>query len=142
MSIAGGSHVIPADVVSGLGEGNSLAGAHAMTLATKSGPGGISLPKGPAKSTIPHPPSPPKFAKGGGVEWEGHPIKIAQGHVPEEHGGVKCIVAGGEWILSPDEVKRVKHNGKISHEAIDEWILERRKELIHKLKKLPGPVKS
>lgn len=135
LSVAAGSHVIPADVVAGLGQGNTLAGAHALGMAMKEGPGGISLPSGPHRATIPRV---PHLANGGEPQFEGHAIKLAKGGVP---GGVKCIVAGGEWIMSPDEVQRVKHAGKASHEAIDHWILERRKADVKKLKSLPGPVK-
>jgi hypothetical protein len=138
LSVAAGSHVIPADVVAGLGHGNTLAGAHAMDTAIGTGPGGIKLPKGPAHSTIPKPPGLPKLAEGGRLEHEGHPLRVAKGGAPN---GIRCVVAGGEYILSPDEVKRVEHNGKISHEAIDDWIIERRREDINKLRKLPGPVK-
>jgi len=143
-SVMAGSHVIPSDVMSGLGQGNTLAGAHAMSMALSSGPGGISLPRGPVRSTIPKPPSPmgQRFARGGDPEWEGHPIKIAHGSVPPEKGGIKCIVAGGEFILSPDEVRRVHYAGKTGHDAVDAWILDQRKQTISKMKSLPPPVKS
>jgi hypothetical protein len=143
MSVAAGSHVIPADVMSGLGQGNTLAGAHAMSMALSSGPGGISLPRGPSHSTIPRPPAAigQHFASGGDPEFEGHSIRIAKGSVPPEHGGVKCIVAGGEWILSPDEVQRVTYQGKKGHDAVDAWILDRRREIVKKTKALPGPVR-
>lgn len=141
MVVAAGSHVIPADVVSGLGEGNTMAGAHAMSVATHTGPGGISLPKGPIRSTIPRPPSIGggiKLARGGDPDFEGHPIPIARGNAP---GGVKCIVANGEWLMRPSEVQRVTHNGKRGHDGVDEWIVERRKATIKNMKALPGPVK-
>jgi len=144
LSVAAGSHVIPADVMSGLGQGNTLAGAHAMSMAVGSGPGGISLPRGPVHSTIPRPPSltGQHFARGGDPQWEGHPIKVVRGSVSPEHGGIKCVVAGGEWILSPDEVNRVTYQGKKGHDAVDAWILDRRRETVKKTKALPGPVKS
>ena len=138
MSVAAGSHVIPADVVSGLGEGNTLAGAHALDMALHSGPGGVSLPRGPSRSTIPRAPTPPKLARGGSVQWEGHELRIARGGAAH---GVKCIVAGGEYLLRPEEVQRVRHKGKTGHDAVDAWILERRGETVKKLKSLPGPVK-
>lgn len=142
MVVAAGSHVIPADVVSGLGEGNTMAGAHAMSVATRTGPGGISLPKGPVRSTIPKPPSMGggmRLARGGDPQYEGQSIPIAKGNHP---GGVKCILANGEWLMRPDEVERVTHNGKRGHDAVDEWILDRRKDIVKKTKALPGPVKA
>lgn len=137
MSVAAGSHVIPADVVAGLGEGNTLAGANVLGQEMKGGPGGISLPSGPRKSTIPAAPRIGHLARGGEPEWEGHAIKVAKGGAVD---GVKCILAGGEWLMGPDEVQRTKHAGKTGHEAIDHWIMERRAEDVKKLRKLPGPV--
>jgi hypothetical protein len=139
MSVAPGSHVIPADVVAGLGQGNTLAGGHSLGMAMASGPGGIKLPSGPHRSTIPKPPSAGTggFARGGEPQWEGHAIRVAKGGCP---GGVKCILAGGEWLMKPDEVERTEHNGKRGHPAIDEWIMERRKEDIKKIKGLAPPV--
>lgn len=144
LSVAAGSHVIPSDIVSGLGEGNSLAGAHAMSVAMKTGPGGISLPSGPHRPlALPRMPRMTHMARGGDPQFEGHAIKIAKGNVPEHMGGVRCIVAGGEFIFGPDDVRRVlPYKGKTGHEAIDQWILDRRAKDVKKIKSLPGPVKS
>lgn len=138
MTVAPGSHVIPSDVVAGLGQGNTLAGAHALGVAMQGGPGGIKLPSGPHKSSIPAPPRPARFANGGPV-YEGHAIKVARGGATN---GVKCIVAGGEWVISPHEVEAITHKGKTRHHAVDAWILERRAADVKKLKSLPPPVKS
>jgi hypothetical protein len=143
MSVASGSHVVPADVLSGLGEGNSLAGAHAMSVAMKTGPGGISLPSGPHKPmALPRMPSMTHMARGGDPQFEGHPIKIAKGNVPEHQGGVRCIVAGGEWVCKPDEVQRISYKGKHGHAALDQWIVDRRAKDVKTIRNLPGPVKS
>lgn len=140
MAVAAGSHVIPADVVAGIGQGNTLAGAHALDAAMRSGPGGIKMPRGPARSTIPHPPPMPHLARGGsaGPQWQGEPLRVARGGASR---GVKCIVAGGEYIMAPEEVERVRHNGKTSHDAVDAWIVERRKATVKKMQALPGPVR-
>lgn len=138
MTVAPGSHVIPADVVAGLGQGNTLAGAHALGMSMQGGPGGIKLPNGPHKNTIPAAPRPARFADGGPV-YEGHAIKVARGGAAN---GVKCVVAGGEWVMSPHEVEATTHKGKSRHAAVDAWILERRAADVKKLKSLPPPVKS
>lgn len=143
MSVAAGSHVIPADVMSGLGDGNSLAGAHAMDLAMNSGPGGIKLPRGPHRGMgMPAArTAPPRtaFAKGGPV-YQGHTLRLASGGVPTGGGGVRCLLSDGEYLLKPDEVRRIEHNGKKGHDAIDNWIVERRAENVKKQRSLPKPV--
>ena len=139
LSVAAGSHVIPSDVVAGVGQGNTLAGGHALSMAMKSGPGGISLPSGPHRSTIPAPPKIGKFAKGGEPTWNGEPIKMVKGSAKD---GVKCIVAGGEFIFGPEHVEKVRYKGKSGHDAIDSWIVDQRKKHVKTLKSLPGPVKE
>lgn len=135
MSVASGSHVVPADVLSGLGAGSSNAGAHAMDVAMSSGPGGLKLPKGPVKPMAL--PRMPHLARGG--EPEGPPLRIAKS-LPQ--GGVKCILASDEYVIPDHEVARIEHAGKQSHEAVDAWILEMRGNTIKTMRKLPGPVKS
>jgi hypothetical protein len=141
-AVAGGSHVIAADILPAIGQGNSLAGAHALSMAMKGGPGGISLPTGPHKSTIPAPPKPEKFANGGAPTHNGEPIMIfdPHQHVP---GGVKCIIAGGEFVMNPKQVQAVKpYKGKTSHDAIDAWMVDVRAKHAKTLRKLPGPVRE
>jgi hypothetical protein len=65
IDVGAGSHVIPADVVSSLGEGNSIAGAKALHLTLGMGPYGTDAPG--------------KFADGG--EVEGVPIVAASGEI-------------------------------------------------------------
>lgn len=137
MTVAPGSHVIPSDVVAGLGQGNTLAGAHALGMSMQGGPGGITLPKGPHKiASMPKPP-PAFHGASGGPVWEGSAIKVARGGAPR---GIKCIVAGGEWIMAPHEVAATKHNGKTGHAAVNSWIMERRKGDVKTLRGLAPPV--
>ena len=107
MHVPSGSYVIPADIVSSLGEGNTMAGYRAVKLMFKGAPYGA-------------------FAQGGGV---GEPVPI--------------VAAGGEYVLSPDEVIWAG-NGDLDagHRALDKWITDTRKELITTLKKLPPPRKD
>lgn len=146
MNVAAGSHVIPSDVIAGIGQDNTLSGAHAMGMAMKTGPGGITLPSGPHRAMgMPKMPSysamqglsSPHLARGGDPQFEGNAIKIARGGAAN---GVKCIVANGEWIMKPDEVERTSYKGKSGHEAIDAWIMDRRREHTKKLRELRPPV--
>ncbi len=120
MDVAAGSFVLPADHVSSLGEGNTLAG---MEYLKKIGPHGIRKLierqgiKG--KSVKPR-------KRGGTV---GHPVPIA--------------AAGGEQVLSPEEVATIG-GGDVDkgHSMLDAWIVANRKKHISTLRKLPGPARD
>jgi len=107
MHVPSGSYVIPADIVSSLGEGNTMAGYRAVKMMFKGAPYGA-------------------YAAGGGV---GEPVPI--------------VAAGGEYVLSPDEVIWAGGGDlDAGHRALDKWITDTRKDLINTLKKLPGPKKD
>jgi hypothetical protein len=107
MHVPSGAYVIPADIVSSLGEGNTMAGFRAVKTMFANAPAGA-------------------FAEGGAV---GEPVAI--------------VAAGGEYVLTPDEVMWAG-NGDMDagHRALDEWIKSTRAETIQTLKKLPGPKKD
>jgi trimeric autotransporter adhesin len=74
VSPATGSYVIPADVISGLGEGNTLAGANVMQKILETGPHGIRMPQERRGMGPPRPPPAYResqgddgMASGGGV---------------------------------------------------------------------------
>lgn len=127
-----GSYVIPADVVAGLGEGNSLAGAKVMDQIIRTGPRGIQMQRGASVSHgPPRAPAPFHESKGGpvgdGARQEQTPVALSHGEfvVPLEH---------------------VKHWGggdlTKGHKVFDEFVVRMRKHIIEQMKKLPGPVKS
>ena len=124
MSLASNSYVIPADVVSGIGQGNTMAGAHKIDGMFAGGPFGTSLPSIHNHSTIPHPSSAPRLARGGVLN------------------GVKVIVAGGEYIVPPEDVRKIsKGDVTHGHAMLDEWVQRTRSGIVKKMKSLPGPVK-
>jgi hypothetical protein len=124
-SVPGGSYVIPADVVSGLGEGNTMAGANVLDKMMHTGPGGMKLGPMGHGSSIPHAPAPLKYADGG--------------RTPR----VPIVVAGGEYLVHPDDVRRVG-NGSINHghDRLDHFVKAVREHTAKKLKALPGPKKD
>lgn len=128
MGLRPGSYVMPADVVSGLGQGNSMAGANALNRLFKIGPYGSALPKMP--SIRPRMAGMMRgrrgFAAGGDVE---KPVDI--------------IAAGGEFIVPPDRVAEIG-GGDIDagHDLLDEIVKQVRAKTIKQLRKLPGPKKS
>lgn len=128
ISVATNAYVMPADVVSGLGQGNTLAGAHVLESALKIGPHGVALPHGHGGGGPPHPPalqrasSPYRFAEGGDV----HRTSI--------------LAAGGEYVVNPEHVLRIgKGDMRHGHRLLDAWVKQVRAHVIKEMRKLPGP---
>lgn len=130
--VPSGSFVIPADIVSGHGEGNTLAGMNTLQKLFKMGghSGNPSAIPG-ANSTI---------------------KKLAQGGSPsDKHVGkpVKVVLAGGEIVVPPENVHETmericKKKMTLSecHKAMDAWVLKQRKKLRKTLAALPGPARD
>lgn len=122
-----GSYIIPADVISGLGEGNTLAGASAMDAALSTGPRGIPQPRGQHGRG---PPSPPRisgsaYADGGATQR------------------VPIVAAGGEYVVSPQQVLALgKGDMKRGHDILDKFVLHVRARTVKDLKRLPPPKKK
>lgn len=107
MRVASGSYVIPADIVSHLGQNNTLAGAKFLKR---------------------------KFGQGGTIQFANG------GEVPTE---VPIVVAGGEFILSPEQVAAVgKGDMKAGHDKLDKMVLDTRKHHIKTLRNLKPPKRS
>lgn len=129
--VPSGSYVIPADIVSGRGQGNTIAGAHALQQMFKMGPYGSS------PGTI-------KGGRGAPAAPRGRTKFKAGGHVPHHTGKpVRVNLAGGEVVVPPEHLLEVVHGDlKTAHEIMDRWVLTERKKLRKTLKGLPGPVKE
>lgn len=118
-----GSYVIPADIVSGLGEGNTLAGNDVIRrMFFSSG-------------------SPLKKARGGRSYMADKYGINGYYHTPRTP--VAAIVAGGEYIIPPEIVEELGE-GDIDkgHSLLDSFVKSERKKLRQKLAKLPGPSKD
>ncbi len=138
MSVAADSYVLPADVVSGVGQSNSLAGARFLDHALKVGPWGTSMPKmGRGKG----PPAPPPA-------W--HPNTtaggFAAGGVPKGVEPVKIVAAGGEYVVPPYVVKHHPFLGRgdmnRGHRVLDKFVKRVRSHTVKTLKNLPPPKKD
>lgn len=158
LSPAAGSYVIPADVVSGLNEGNTLGGAAVLDKMLYSEPYGIRPAQHRGHSTIPHPPAPAHFAKGGSTKANVIPFPSTL-HDPHEGkpGTVPIIAAGGEYIVPPDVVAYHSHLGmgdphnpnpqhkkaalKRGHTILDAFVKHIRAKTVKEMKALPGPAK-
>lgn len=126
MSVTSDSYIIPADVISGLGQGSSLAGAHIMDEILKTGPYGTQLTPHRGGNTIPHAPAAFKESDA-----------LAKGGASKK---VSVIVAGGEYRVAPDQVMRLGRGSmKRGHQLLDSLIKNVRTHTIKTLKKLPPP---
>jgi hypothetical protein len=85
----------------------------------------------------PHPPAPAKIPGLAGFSDRGG----ARGH--DRGAPTDVVVAGGEFIVSPEDVARIGGGDlKNGHRILDSWVMHNRKKHIKTLKGLPGPVKS
>ena len=122
INVFSGSYVIPADIVSGLGEGNTLAGNEVIKRMFFT-PDGLQKASG-GSATL--------RAKYG-----------INGHYHEPRRKVPVIVAGGEYIIPPEIVEQLGGGDmEIGHKKLDDFVLQQRKALRQKLSKLPGPARD
>ena len=124
MHVPSGSYVIPADIISAMGEGNTMAGFKHMRRMFGGTPyGGGSAPYNASGGPYGEPP--PGKAEGGETE------------------SVPIIAAGGEYVLSPKEVMQAGGGDlETGHRVLDEFVKRMRSETVKTLKNLPGPKKD
>lgn len=136
-AVPSGSYVVPADIVSGRGQGNTIAGSNIMSRMFKMGPYGSgagaihtghSMPKGMAAPKMQQ-----VMASRGGAQQKHH-------HIGKP---VPVNLAGGEFIVPPENLMATVHpNLDTAHRIMDKWVVNERKKLRKTLGKLPGPVKD
>jgi len=116
MHVKSGSYVIPADIISAMGEGNTMSGfksAHRIFAGTPY-----------SREATPYGAEMPRRAEGGEVDHELVPI----------------VAAGGEYVVSPDDVVKIgKGNLDAGHRILDSFVKKMRNKTIKTLQKLPGP---
>jgi hypothetical protein len=125
MHVPHGAYVIPADIISAMGEGNTAAGFKHMDYIF----GGTPYEGGSKPYNQPSTPY-------GANMPTGHAAGGSAGTVP-------IVAAGGEYVLSPEQVMRAG-NGDLDmgHRVLDEFVKRKRAETIKTLKALPGPRKD
>jgi hypothetical protein len=123
MHVPSGSYVIPADIISAMGEGNTMAGFKHMRRMFAGAP----------------------YDGEGDVPYDGingpydEPLK-SRGGATES---VPIVAAGGEYVLAPHEV-RYAGDGSLDagHRVLDDFVKRYRAQTIKTLSKLPGPRKD
>lgn len=157
VSLPSSSYILPADVIAGLGEGNSLAGARVMDSILSSMPHGIAPPREGGRHPMPRPPSDPQLAQG---LFEGDtraPIQpeTATGGTPDrkEEKTVPIKDADGEYRVLPEQVAAIgqyywsrnkttptwEQALKRGSGILDEFVREERGRNIKELRSLHGP---
>jgi hypothetical protein len=130
MHVASGSYVIPADIISSMGEGNTMAGFKAARkIFTKP----ISFMGQPYDSGMdPYGES--------GLPYGAKPVGHADGGAT---GAVPVVVAGGEYVIHPDDVIHIGGGDlERGHKILDSFVKKQRAKTINTLQKLPGPKKD
>ena len=128
MHVPAGAYVVPADIVSGMGEGNTSAGFHVAKsiFSAPNRTGGT--PYG--ESGLPYGADTPHRASGGEVDEEGMPP-------------VGIVAAGGEYVIPPEDVTHIgSGNLDDGHKVLDHFVVKYRKRLVDTLNNLPGPKRS
>ena len=122
MNVKSGSYVIPADIISSMGEGNTMAGFKIARRMFSSKPY--------AQEAQPYTEAPQPYAQG-----KPYGARADGGSAP-----VEIIAAGGEYVIEPDDVTRIG-GGDMDHghDILDHFVTGYRKKTIDTLKKLPGP---
>lgn len=131
LEVPEGAYVIPAHVISGMGEGNTLAG---LKIAQQM----FELP-----STMRGTPGIPSFEGGIGAQSLPNMPKRAKGGMVDSQKGVPVVVAGGEYIIHPNDVQRIGGGDlDLGHRRLDEWVKAMTRQLAKTISKLPPPKKD
>jgi hypothetical protein len=128
MHVKSGSYVIPADIISAMGEGNTVAGFKVAKsifgqpfYGQKSA--GSGMPYG--GSGLPYGATAPHRADGGEVD------------------SVPIVAAGGEYVIPPEDVVKIGHGSMDDgHKILDQFVEKMRSKTIKTLKNLPGPKRN
>lgn len=123
MHVPSGGYVMPADIISAMGEGNTLAGFRI------------------AKNLFAQP------NRTAGTPYNARGLPYGVPSPGKAHGGstdgVPIVAAGGEHVISPEEVAYIGDGSlEDGHKILDEFVKQFRAATIKTLSKLPGPRKD
>lgn len=122
MHVPSGAYVIPADIISAMGEGNTVAGFKVAKSIFSAGFYGSGEPYG--QSGLPYGMDAPHKSEGGEAT-------------------VPIVAAGGEYVIAPHEVAALgKGNIDDGHRILDEFVKQFRRKTVKVLQRLPGPKKD
>ena len=129
MHVKSGSYVIPADIIGAMGEGNTMAGFKIARRMFSSSPYF-------QKEPTPYGSSSPLY----NANEKPYGARAAGGETPSNDDLVPIVAAGGEYVISPQDVTRLgKGDIDRGHRWLDDFVVRYRKKTIKTLQKLPGP---
>lgn len=133
IGVKANSFVIPADVVSGIGQGNSMAGGAALSKMFGTAPGGAAMP---------HPRAPAMRMPSAGM-MQGRRGFADGGDVAMDAAPVDIMASGGEFVVPAEKVAEIG-GGDMDHghSILDAMVKHIRKKTIKALRKLPAPKKN
>ena len=141
MHVKSGSYVIPADIISAMGEGNTMAGFRQAKRVFGSEPyEQKSTPY--AQGAEPYnQASPEPYEQGPNPYGAEEPSKAEGGGITDDL--VPIVAAGGEYVITPEQVASIgKGDLDHGHKILDAFVKKTRAKTIDTLKKLPGPKKD
>jgi len=131
MHVPSGSYVIPADIISAMGEGNTEAGFRVAKNI-------FSKPQMPMTGMPYKASGLPYGAKGAPFSGSFKADGGATAALP-----VPIVAAGGEYVIHPEDIKHLS-GGDLDegHKALDDFVVKMRAKTVKTLRKLPGPKKD
>lgn len=143
-TVPAGSYVIPADIVSGLGEGSTLAGSAVIDRMFATAPYGVNPPRighgrGVPTARTPEPVNPDARPSTVDSTFINSAGRYAKGGDTEKS---PVVVAGGEHVLSPQQIIAKFGSLRRGHQILDHWVVMQRQKIAKEIKSLPNPVGS
>lgn len=138
LSVSSGAYILPADIVSAYGEGNTSAGFRVMKRLFGGTPyNGKSKPYDSDKAP---------YGSGGqpyGQSDSPYNEEIQNRAKGGKTGTVPVVIAGGEYAIPPHICAEIG-DGDIEkgHRTLDQFVLRSRKDLVKTLRGLPGPARD
>jgi hypothetical protein len=147
MHVPHGAYVLPADIVSGMGEGNTLAGFKIAAMLPKSMFAIHNRTKGTPYDTgdgLPYRPGKMPYDQGD-MPYGVPGVQRRGGGADDELAGegVPIVAAGGEYVYSPQDAQLIG-GGDLDqgHRILDAFVKHYREHVVKKLDSLPGPKKD
>jgi hypothetical protein len=139
VEVPSGSYVLPADIVSAIGEGNTNAGFKALRRMFAGLPYGAKSGQPYGHQGGPYGAGSSPYNRDPGKPY-GEPLPAGHASGGKTGSNVKVVVAGGEYTLTPGEVTKVGDGDmELGHRVLDDFVKQYRAHTIKTLQKLPGP---